>query len=398
MKKKILFVIPSLDAGGGEKSLINLLNALDYSRVEVEVRLFSKRGLFLDLVPPGVSVTEIGGNYRFFSQGIAASAIHLLSRFALGVFVNRLLFAARNWWHSNKAVAEQRTWANKKAVIDRDPEQYDLVVAFVEKSSVYYVVDKVLAHRKIAWIHTNYTSSGLDPAFDRHYFEQCDFLVTVSDECRQSLIDNFPMLSGRIHVLENIVSPGTVRALAAASVADASFSDDGDIIVTVARLSPEKGIDIALEACRILVQDRPRLRWYIIGDGPQRTELGELIANSGLEDNFVLLGLRANPYPYIESATLYVQPSRYEGKSIAVEEAKILAKPIVVTGFDTAKDQITPEVDGVISGRSAHELAADIARVLDDAALREKLSLHLKDVHSDKSQQIVQQFYSFLDA
>lgn len=398
MKRKLLFIMPSLDSGGGEKSLINLLTTLDFNQFEVEVRLFAKRGLFLNLVPNEVKITEISGDYQYFSKGILSSILYFVSRLKLALAIHRIIFFIKNSLIKNKAIAEQQTWKNKAIAIPKLKEEYDTAIAFIEKSSIYYLIDKVNAKQKIGWIHTNYASSGLNADFDRNYFSQLDFLVTVSPECQQSLNVNFPEIQSKIKVVHNIVSSKTVQQLAAEKIQDAQFQSNDSTLVTVARLSQEKGVDIAVEACKILVQTNKDIKWYVIGDGSERAKLQQLISDYQLQNHFFLLGLRANPYPYVKQATMYVQPSRYEGKSIAIDEAKILAKPIIVTNFTTAKDQINHLENGFISGNDAMQLANDILMILNDKNLQNNLSLHLTQEIHDNSIEEITQFYSMLNA
>lgn len=390
--------MPSLDSGGGEKSLINLLSTLDFKQYEVEVRLFAKRGLFLNLVPEEVKVTEISGDYQHFSKGILSSILHFISRLKLALAIHRIIFFIKNSLIKNKAIAEQQTWKNKAVAISKEVNEYDAAIAFIEKSSIYYLIDKVNAKQKIGWIHTNYSSSGLNADFDRVYFSKLDYLVTVSPECQQSLNANFPEIQSKLKVVHNIVSAKTVQQLASESIQDAQFQPNDFTIVTVARLSQEKGVDIAVEACKILVQTNKDIKWYVIGDGSERAKLQQLISEYQLQNHFFLFGLRANPYPYVKQATMYVQPSRYEGKSIAIDEAKILAKPIVVTNFTTAKDQINHSENGIISGNDASQLANDILMVLNDKNLQNNLSLHLTQEIHDNSIEEITQFYSMLNA
>jgi glycosyltransferase involved in cell wall biosynthesis len=397
MKQKLLFIIPSLDSGGGEKSLINLLNTLDYTKYEVELMLFKKRGLFLNLLPNQVVVNEISGEYIHFSKNSLASVVYFLGRFKFKSAFNRIVFTLKNQFIKNNAIAEQSSWKNKQNSIPNSNQIYDVAVAFLEKSSIYYLIDKVNAKKKIGWIHTNYSSSGLDSKFDANYFSQLNYLVTVSPECKQSLIDNFPKLATKIKVIHNIVSAKTVQELADEILNDSSYKSDENTIITVARLSQEKGIDIAINACKELVKTNPNVSWYVIGEGNQRSNLEQLIIDFNLQNNFFLLGVKANPYPYIKQATIYVQPSRYEGKSIAIDEAKILGKPIVVTNFTTAKDQINHSINGIISNANPIHLAQDIHSVLNDKNLQNKLSLSLKNEVHDNSNEEIAKFYSLIN-
>jgi glycosyltransferase involved in cell wall biosynthesis len=209
---------------------------------------------------------------------------------------------------------------------------------------------------------------------------------------------NFPEIQSKIKVVHNIVSAKTVQQLAVENINDTQFQSNDFTIVTVARLSQEKGIDIAIEACKILVQNNSNIKWYVIGEGNERGQLEQFIQQNQLQNHFFLLGLRSNPYSYVKQATVYVQPSRYEGKSIAIDEAKILAKPIVVTNFTTAKDQIHHAINGIISGNDATQLAKDILLVLNNKNLQTNLSLHLTNEINDNSIAEITQFYSMLNA
>ena len=244
-----------------------------------------------------------------------------------------------------------------------------------EKTSTYFCVEKVQSARKIGWVHIDYDELGMDPDFDRDYFERLDHIVTVSEECATILKKRFPDQRDKVNVIQNIVSPTVIRHMADEQESDV-FNREKDelIILTVGRLHPQKGYELAIEACRILTGQGYNVRWHVIGEGEERKRLSELIRSQGLEKNFKLLGLRGNPYPYIKQADLYVQTSRFEGKSIAIDEAKILKKPIVITRFSTAADQIRDGIDGMIVDMESGAIAAGIERLILDRGLREQMS------------------------
>ena len=396
MKKKLLFVIPSLDSGGGEKALVNLLNTLDYSKVDVTLLLFKKHGLFLNLVPNQVEIKTIDGNYTHFTKSIFASVLYFLSQFNFKLIVQRKLYFIKRFFIKSNPVFEQQSWINISKSISSLTEKYDVAISFLEKASLYYVVDKVVATKKIAWIHTNYSNSGLNPNFDAAYFNKIDTIVTVSAECEENFKQNFPSLKDKSLVIDNIVSNSIVQKLAETTVKDEIFQPNNFTIITVARLSEEKGIDLAVETCKLLVENNNKVKWYVIGDGKERKNIEALIEKHNLQNNFFLLGLKSNPYYFVKKASVYVQPSRYEGKSIAIDEAKILCKPILTTNYTTAKDQIENGVNGIISGNNPKELAFDIESVLNDVNLQKKLTLHLQNNQVDKSNVEVDKFYKII--
>jgi len=379
MKKNIVFVIPSLTAGGAEKSLVNLLNTIDYSMYNVDLVVLHKKGIFLSMIPDEVTVLDINYNFSTFSKELVSSCLEFFKQRKIGLIYNRILFFAKNNFQKNKAVAEQNSWRNIRNSIDKLPKKYDAAIGFLEKSSIYFAVDKIDANVKIGWIHTTYSSSGMNPNFDVNYFKKCSAIIAVSPDCEADLQTNFPMLKNKFKTIYNIVSPTIIHNLSNEVNEDLHFLNAQNSIVTVARLSPEKGIDLAIETSKILIEKNVDFKWFVIGDGQEKENLKIKIEEYRLQDNFYLIGLRQNPYPYIKSCSLYIQPSKYEGKSMAIEEAKILRKPVIVTNFTTAKDQINHSENGIISEINAHSLAKEISELLQNVALQDKLSLNLSN-------------------
>lgn len=378
MKKSIVFVIPSLAAGGGEKSLVNLLNCIDFRLYDVDLILFKKQGIFLNSIPKEVTIVPIQGDYIDFTKGLFQSITAFFIKFKMRLLAHRLSFYIKNKRITNKAKAEQYSWINISSSIPSFPKKYDAAIAFLEKSSVYFTVEKINAPLKIGWIHTNYSSSGMSSKFDSPYFSQLKALIAVSPECNDNLKLNFHEFSSKIATIYNVVSPDIIRSLSQKTEnIDGRFNDGVPILVTVARLSQEKGCDLAIEAGRIMKENDLAFKWFIIGEGSERVKLENKINEYKLGEHVFLIGLKENPYPYVSGCTIYVQPSRYEGKSIAIEEAKILLKPIVVTDFSTAKDQIESGRTGIIAEMTATGLATTIQNLLDNTELQMQLSSNL---------------------
>jgi glycosyltransferase involved in cell wall biosynthesis len=376
MKKKIVFVIPGLDAGGGEKSLVNLLNTID-SRYEIDVVLFHKRGIFLKMIPENINVYGVAGNFDIFSMGLSQSVKMALKSFNLKLVANRILFALKNRWVKNVSHAEQFSWKYVAASMQPIEKQYDVAIAFLEKSSIYFTVEKINATKKIGFIHNDYIELGMAADFDRPYFKKLNHIVTVSGECAHVLEKIFPEFQDKISVMYNIVSPKLIHRMAKTGNAN-DMAETAKTIVSIGRLHPQKGFDMAIDACEIIVKKGHDIKWYVIGEGHERPVLEKKIADKMLENHFFLIGLRENPYPYVKKAALYAQTSRFEGKSIAIDEAKILAKPIVVTNFTTVKDQIQDKINGVITEINPESVAKGIIKMLEDETLRQALVENLK--------------------
>ena len=218
------------------------------------------------------------------------------------------------------------------------PKEYDAAIGFLEKSSIYFVVDCVKAKRKIGFIHNDYLKLDLDASFDLPYFEKLNTIATVSEQCVTVLKEVFPTQKDKVQLLYNIVSAKLIHQMAEEPI---TIDTSKPNLLSIGRLHPQKGFDIAVEAVALLKKQGLNFVWYIIGEGAERTALEQAITKNGLEKHVVLLGIKENPYPYIKQTTIFVQPSRYEGKSIALDEAKLLHKPIAVsyTHLDVYKRQ-----------------------------------------------------------
>ncbi|MFL0489392.1 glycosyltransferase [Bacillus sp. AFS054943] len=374
MKKNLLFIMPSLSAGGGEKSLINLLSNIDYNLYNVDLFLFHHEGLFMEFVPKEVSILTIPERYRIFTLPLFQSIKELVIKKEILLAYNRTVFSIKNLIIENISRKEQYNWKHISNSFNILEKQYDVAIGFLEKTSTYFCVDKVKAHKKIGWVHIDYNELGMDPNFDALYFRKLDNIVTVSEKCANILISLFPNKKDEIRVIHNIVSPTTIRKMVNIEKNDVYNREDNKfIILSIGRLHYQKGFERAIESCKELIDKGYKVEWNIIGEGEERAKLERLIKVKRLERNVKLLGLKSNPYPYIKQADIYVQTSRFEGKSIAIDEAKILNKPILVTDFSTAKDQIENGINGLIVGGNSKNITEGIEKLIQDIELKDKL-------------------------
>ena len=393
MKEKLLFVTGSLGEGGAEKSLVSLLRHLDYERFDVDLFAFKPEGLTASMIPHQVRLLQLPEDYIKFCLPLTKSILSFLKQGRPGLALARLLYSARLRKTPFQNINEQYAWRYLARSLPRNVAPYSAVVAYLEKTPCYYVIDKTQARRKILYLHTDYRKLGADPEFDAKYYAAADAVVAVSPACAAGLKEYFPSLAEKIKVVENIIDAAEIRRMAGQGGAD-ECEPGGIALVTVGRLSREKGIDTAVEACEMLVIDGFPVTWYHIGSGETEVEIRRLIREKGLERSFVLLGAKANPYPYIARCDIYVPPSRYEGKSIAIEEAKALAKPIVATSFSTVASQLTDGFDGLIAGKSARSLAEAVERLLSDRELYRRIQNNLGSYEGQTAG--IEEFYALL--
>lgn len=376
MKRKLLFIMNNLNCGGAEKSLLSLLQTIDYSRYDVDLYLFKHEGIFLNKLPEQVNILEKPAFYTYFDMPIKKAVIDCLKKGRFDLAVSRVFAGYIFYTEKNPARREQRVWKYLSRALPAIPNQYDAAIGYLEKNPVYFGIEKVRATKKLGYIHNDYDKLQMDPDIDAKYFKHLDHLVTVSDICGEVLEQRFPQFKSKIRVIQNIVSPSLINKMAVEHTD--VFKNKCITLVSIGRLNYQKGFEMAVKSCKSLVDKGYKIKWYVIGEGEDRSKLEQLIAQHQLQDHFYLVGIKENPYPYIREADIYVQPSRFEGKSIAIDEAKILKKPIIVTNFSTAKDQITHNQNGLIVDMNAAALTEGIIRVIENDHLRisliEKLS------------------------
>lgn len=376
--KKILFVMNTLECGGAEKALISILENIDYKKYEVDLVIFKHKGTFLNSIPSNVNLIPEVKYYKYFERPIGASIKELVKKGEITIAIKRIMAGKIYRTEKVSSISEQKVWKYVKSILKSNDKEYDAAIGFMERSPIYYVIDNVKAKKKIGWIHTDYRKLNLDKSFDLRYFKKLDYLVTISEDCANNLKLEFPEISDKIKVINNIVSPTVIKKLSKEEVIFPGDDKKSVKIVSVGRVEPEKGFDMAIEACNILKNKNILIKWYVVGDGTEREKLEEQINKYNLNDNFYILGIKENPYAYLEKADIYVQPSRYEGRSIAIDEAKIINMPIVVTNFNTAKYQIYNNHTGLIVGMNGEALAVGIEKVINDNTLRKEFVNNLK--------------------
>ncbi|MDD6061870.1 MAG: glycosyltransferase [Oscillospiraceae bacterium] len=392
MKKKLLFIQPSMQFGGAEKSLQTLLRLLDFDKYDVDLLLFRPEGEFLKLLPKEVNLLSLPADAQTFAQPIVSACLSFLKQGKASLALDRLRFSKAVRKDGSVRMREQYGWQYQKRAFGTLSENYDAAIAYLEGAPIYFCADCVRAKKKIAYIHNDYSKLQMDRSFDSAYFEKMDALVVVSEECAVSLRSNFPQYKEKVRVIENIIFPGILRTQADAQ---ADFGDDfgGLRLLTVGRLDEQKGIDLGIQACAKLA-DKADFRWYVLGEGPEREKLEQMIRDNHLENRFILLGTRLNPYPYLRACDVYVQPSRFEGKSIALEEAKCLGKPILTTAFTTVADQITDGVNGSVAQIDSEDIARRLSELLFHGEIRQKYTQALQNYSGNTEE--LEKFYDLL--
>lgn len=379
-KTKLLIVSHDMNIGGVERSLISLLEALDYNRYDVDLFLYSHTGDFLPMLPPQVRLLPENKKYKAVSGPLKEALRGGRFRIAFGKLQARFRFQ-RAWKQGRIPLGGDAGFYSVQCLrectsgaLPEIPGEYDAAISFVWPH--HCVADRVHAKRKLAWIHTDYSGTYLDYKRDERVWSRFDRIVAVSEECRKSFAGLYPHLADRLCVVENLLDPGFVRRQSELQDVSRELPREEGVtnIVSVGRLSYPKGFDEAIRACRLLLDRGYRIRWYVVGYGEKEKSLRALIEEHRVEGTFFLLGKKLNPYPYMKACDIYAQPSRYEGKAVTVREAQILARPVLITNFGTAGSQVENGADGYITPLGPEGIADGVAYLIDHPEVCRSLS------------------------
>ena len=401
MKARIFIAMHYMEIGGAETALIGLLNALDPARVDVDLFLYDHRGEMMQFIPEWVNLLPQIPKYSVLERPI----VELVKRGFWGIA------AARMWAKRISKVAYKRSGSKleNNGGLDKmskcttpllpkiNPSMtYDLAISFLTPHRI--VAEKVKAKKKIAWIHTDYTRVWVDAEDELKVWQKYDYVASISGDVTNTFLQVFPSLAPKIVEIENILSPTFVRKRAELQDVDKEIRHEGTIILlSVGRFSDAKNYDNVPDICKRLInKTKLNIKWYIIGYGGDEALIRKKIKEAGMEEHVILLGKRTNPYPYIKACDIYVQPSRYEGKSVTVREAQMLCKPVVVTNHPTAPSQIRSDVDGVIVPMDNEGCANGLAEVICDKPLQERIIAHLK-THDYGNESEVEKIYTLIN-
>lgn len=363
-KKRILVIGSSMGIGGVEKALLGLVNSYNYNLNEVDLMLTNPEGEFMEYINPEVNLIKAPS---FFSWILLPKDRVISSVFKLLIKPRMLYFFIKNvFWgvvHHSMAQGRQRMWNDVISFLPKFEGNYDEVLDFTGRYR-QYVLEKVSAEKKCTWVHSDYRVFDLDASLDEKLLRRFDEINCVSTTCKKIFDDLFPHLSTKSFVRLNIIDINFIKS----HLTGPGFKDGftGVRLLDITRIDPNKGLDIAVQVCQKLKQKNLNFRWYILGNDPlgYKDKLEQLIREYGVEDCFILEGFTKNPYPYINEADIIVHFSRFEGRSVSIDEALALNKTIMLTNYPTAKDQITHGVNGYICDFDVENLTQMLFRLM----------------------------------
>ena len=401
MKPRIFIAMHYMEIGGAETALIGLLNALDPNRVDVDLFLYDHRGEMMQFIPEWINLLPQIPKYSVLERPI----VELVKRGFWGIAAGRLWakYISKVAYKRSGSKLENNGGLDKMSkctapLLPRINQSvtYDLAISFLTPHRI--VAEKVKAKKKIAWIHTDYTRVWVDAEDELKVWQKYDYVASISGDVTNTFLQVFPSLAPKIVEIENTLSPTFVRKRAELQNVDKEIRHEGTItLLSVGRFSDAKNYDNVPDICKRLINEtKLNIKWYIIGYGGDEALIRKKIKEAGMEEHVILLGKRSNPYPYIKACDIYIQPSRYEGKSVTVREAQMLCKPVVVTNYPTAPSQIRSGIDGVIVPMDNEGCAHGLAEVICDKPLQERIIAHLK-THDYGNESEVEKIYTLIN-
>lgn len=375
--KKILFMMINMNVGGTEKALLNMLSVMPRDQFDITILFLEKYGKFLEEIPKDIKIEYLNvysENKDLLNNPPQQEAIKLLKNGDYLDAVKLLLI------HILTKIKGERTLFYRyvlKKYPDFDKE-FDIAVAYAGPMDFisYFIANKVTAKRKIQWIHFDVSKIGLNLKFVSKVLNQFDKVFVVSQEGKKALLRMAPQLKEKTEVFSNIIS--SEHILQQASVGE-GFNNNfaGVRILTVGRLTQEKGQELCIKVLKRLKEQDYNVRWYCIGEGTQRDNYESIINQYNLQNDFILLGSKTNPYSYMKNCDIYVQSSKHEGYCITLAEARCFNKPIVTTNFAGAIEQIRHMKTGIIVSYDEEEMYQGIKKILDNPTLAKNLCENL---------------------
>lgn len=402
MKPRILILMHYMELGGAESALLGLLQSVDPDRVDVDVFIYSHRGELMEFIPKEkINLLPEIEAYSLTEKPLSEVIKKGHWRLAIARWMGRrdTAFFCKSHRNSDKP-AECGTFFQQRATWKVLPSihpdvEYDLAISFLTPH--FFVLNNVHAKKKMGWIHTDYTRILIDVEEELKMWERLDYIGCISEEVGKRFCEAFPSLQGKLILMENILNTNFIRKRA--NECSVTLCDDPSVttLLTIGRFSPSKRMEEIPGICRKILEQGISIKWFIIGYGNEQIEriVRDNTEKEGVADNVIILGKQKNPYPYIKACDIYVQPSRYEGKSITVREAQILCKPVIITNYPTAKSQVMNGVDGIIVPLEVDECATRMAGFISDVGKQQEI-IHYLETHDYGNESEVNKLYDLL--
>ena len=388
--KNILIMTGSLNVGGIEKALVEMLKIIPYDKYSVDLLLEEPEGVYLKEVPNEVHIVEnptiAACLYRsrkqqvkeYIAKGKIVSAVNLLYE---SMIFSRTDDRCRFFdWQCGR--------------MDKLDKEYDVAIAYHNpfRFPGHYIIKNVKAKKKILWNHTDLLYDKINYKGFEELYAGYDRICSVSKAASKSFEKIFPKLNNKTAVFYNVINRNEI--LKKAVEFDVEKQEDIPVLLTVGRISPEKGQDRIPEIAAIIKEHGIEFKWYVVGGGAALNDIKKRIEKYGLSENVVFTGNKSNPYPYMRSCDVYVQTSWQEGFPMVIGEVLTFNKPCVVTNVGGTMEYFDEAETAEAAEQNTDEcIACAVMKLLTDKDHCNKLkdnisSMHLVDYTNEFSELI----------
>lgn len=379
-RKKILFVYYTMMLGGSTTSLLSLLESLDYTKYDVDLLLYRNEGPYINDIPQQVNLLPQACviNNRIFQIAKTVFNGTLIKAYVDGI----------KYCHKIKPIKQSMAYT-QVSFCRKIEKEYDVAIGFLELWSDVFVNNCISAKKKVSWVHVDYEKAHMYPAIDKKMFAKSDCIVNVSTECLTNFNKAFPEYTNKSVYIPNILTKQFLIKRLQGKCRDIENLCEGLKLVSACRLAIDhKGLDRGVTAIKRLIECGYDVKWYIIGDGPDKEKLNLLIEKNKMENNIILLGAMECPYILYHNFDAFFVPSRFEGKPMAVTEAMMLDLPPIVAEYASATEQIKNNYDGIIADNSEEGIFNSLKRVCEDPSILLTLKENMKNQSYDNNNDI----------
>lgn len=352
--KNIIFVINNLSTGGVQESLLSLIRAIHH---QYNVTLVSFCGVGANTLPADVKLIVPHSPFRYFG----AAQWELKNK--------PLQCAVRSAWAVLTRLFGRSFTIQLMLPFQKKLGDYDCAISYLHEApqkSFYggcneFVLKKIKAKKKVTWLHCDFELCGANSKASEKIYQQFDEIVACSEGTKRAFLRCMPQFKDKCVAIRNCNDYENIRMLAGDGI---QYDKSEFNIVTVARLSKEKGIERAIEAVKRCVKKGYKLHYHIVGSGDQAEHLKELTGDYGLENAVTFYGNQNNPYPYMKNADLFLLPSYHEAAPMVFDEAACLGVPVLATETTSTDEMITESGFGFVCENSQDGIADGLMKVL----------------------------------
>ena len=354
--KKLIIVNNNLETGGVQTSLVNLLGEIK-DKYDVTLLLFYVKPEQMSRIPKNVKLVTINSPFKHFGSS---------ARETKGT---PFMFLARAFWVGFAKLFGQYAAVKLMLPFQKKYKGYDYAISFLHegvRERLYggcneFVLNKIEAKQKLTWVHCDLRLRGSNMEANRKIYQKFDKIVTCSEGCRKAFLECLPEFADKTVSVRNCNDYEKIKNLAGDGI---EYDEECFNIVTVARLSQEKGIERAFEALSECVKHGFKVKYHVVGSGDGENFLKSKVDELGLEDTVVFYGNKQNPYPYIKNADLFLLTSYHEAAPMVFDEAACLGVPVLATETTSTDDMIKKCNHGIVCKNEQSDITEKLLAIV----------------------------------